>query len=80
MRGYLFLHPHIDPISLHHRRGKMLTLLTSNQRTIGFEAVIKRRPPKIENVLEFIRQCIEEDRYTLTTHALIRQKERDIHV
>ncbi len=41
---------------------------------------MKHRPPKLENVLEAIRNCIEEDRYTLTTHALIRKQERKFDV
>lgn len=40
----------------------------------------KQKPTKLENVLEHIKKCIEEDRYTLTTHALIRKQERKIDV
>lgn len=39
----------------------------------------KQKLPKLENVLETIKECIEKDRYTLTTHALIRQQERKIN-
>jgi Domain of unknown function (DUF4258) len=42
--------------------------------------VTDKKHPKIENVLEIIRKCIEENRYTSTTHALIRQQERKISV
>jgi len=41
---------------------------------------MKKRLPKLENVLETIRKCIEEDRYTLSTHALIRKEERKIDI
>ncbi len=40
----------------------------------------KKRQKKAENVLKLIRECIENDRYTMTTHALIRQSERKISV
>lgn len=40
----------------------------------------KKRPSKLENILEIIRKCIEEDRYTLTTHAFVRHREREISV
>lgn len=40
----------------------------------------EKRPQKLKNILDVIKLCIEEDRYTLTTHALIRQKERKINV
>lgn len=39
----------------------------------------KKKPPKIDNLLDIIRKCIEEDRYTVTTHAFIRQQERKIN-
>lgn len=38
------------------------------------------RPKKTENVLKLIKECIENDRYTMTTHALSRQLERKISV
>ena len=38
------------------------------------------RPKKKENIIELIRECIENDRYTMTTHALSRQSERKINV
>lgn len=44
------------------------------------KSIPKKRPKKVENVLELIRECIENDRYTVTTHALIRQSERKISV
>ncbi|MFI5343400.1 MAG: DUF4258 domain-containing protein [Chlamydiales bacterium] len=40
--------------------------------------VTKQRPPKIENLLEKIRECLEQKRYTHTEHAIVRQKEREI--
>jgi hypothetical protein len=40
----------------------------------------KKRPKKIENLLKLIRECLENERYTMTTHALIRQSERKISV
>lgn len=40
----------------------------------------KKKPHKLENLLEVIRECIKEDKYTLTTHALIRQNERKIDI
>lgn len=40
--------------------------------------VTKKRPPKIENLLEKIRECLEQKRYTHTEHAIIRQKKREI--
>lgn len=41
---------------------------------------MSKKQPKLENVLLRIRECIDEDMYTITTHALIRQKERKIKV
>lgn len=38
------------------------------------------RPKKIENVLEVIRNCLENDNFTMTTHALMRQSERKITI
>lgn len=38
----------------------------------------KDRPPKIANLLNEIRKCIEKNRYTQAEHALSRQKERKI--
>ncbi len=38
----------------------------------------KKRPAKIENLLEKIKECIEQNRYTHTEHALVRQAERKI--
>lgn len=40
----------------------------------------KKRQPKADNVLEMIRECLEQDKYTMTTHALIRQKDKNINV
>lgn len=40
----------------------------------------KHKKPKVEHVLETIRKCIEEDRYTMTKHAYIRHDERMISV
>ena len=40
----------------------------------------KKKPLKAENVLEMINKCLEEDKYTITTHAHIRQKERKINI
>lgn len=39
---------------------------------------MKKRPPKIENLLEKIKKCIEQKRYTQTEHAISRQNERDV--
>jgi len=36
------------------------------------------KAPKIENLLELIKTCIEESRYLDTSHADKRQKERKI--
>lgn len=36
------------------------------------------RPPKISNLLETIRKCLDEGRYLDTRHAFQRQAERDI--
>ncbi len=41
---------------------------------------MKKKPLKLENVLQVIRECIEEDNYTMTTHALLREKQRKIKV
>lgn len=38
----------------------------------------KERPPKIENLLEKIKDCLEKKMYTQTEHAIVRQKEREI--
>ena len=38
------------------------------------------RPKKEENVLKLIKKCIENDNYSMTTHALIRQTERRINL
>lgn len=38
----------------------------------------KKRPPKIENLLEKVKECLETKMYTLVDHALTRQKERKI--
>ncbi len=40
----------------------------------------KKKPQKIENVLSLIRECIEKEKYTFTTHALVRQGQRKINV
>jgi hypothetical protein len=40
--------------------------------------VTKKRSPKIENLLEKIKECLEQKRYTQTEHAIVRQKEREI--
>lgn len=40
----------------------------------------KKKPQKIANVLDLLRECIEKEKYTFTTHALERQKERKINV
>lgn len=39
-----------------------------------------KKPQKLECVLDVIKQHIREDRYTVTTHALTRQKERKINI
>lgn len=39
-----------------------------------------KRPKKLENVLEKIKECIELKRYTFTNHALQRVKERGIDI
>lgn len=36
------------------------------------------RPPKIDNLLEVVRKCIDEGRYLDTRHAFQRQAERGI--
>lgn len=36
------------------------------------------RPPKMSNLLEAIRKCVEEGRYRDTRHATQRQAERNI--
>lgn len=38
----------------------------------------KKRPPKITKLLEKIKECIEQKKYTHTEHAIVRQNERDI--
>lgn len=40
--------------------------------------VPKKRPPKIVNLLEKIKKCIEQKMYTHTGHAIIRKREREI--
>jgi hypothetical protein len=40
--------------------------------------VTKKRPPKIENLLEKIKECIDQKMYTQTEHAIVRQEERKI--
>lgn len=40
----------------------------------------KKKPLKLENVLKRIVECIEEDKYTMTTHAFNRHTERNITV
>jgi hypothetical protein len=40
--------------------------------------VTKKRPSKIENLLEKIKGCLEQKRYTQTEHAIVREKEREI--
>lgn len=37
-----------------------------------------KRPPKLENVLEVARNCIDAGKYLATFHAECRQLERDI--
>ena len=37
-----------------------------------------KRPPKLKNLLETVRICIEEDRFIDTRHSEERQAERDI--
>lgn len=39
---------------------------------------MKRKPEKIINLLTRIKECIDEGRYFVTTHAFIRQNERMI--
>lgn len=39
-----------------------------------------KRPKKLENVLDKIKDCIEKKRYTFTKHALQRVKERGIDI
>lgn len=39
-----------------------------------------RKPPKDENVLIKIRKCIEEDKYTISRHATLRQSERNVNL
>jgi Domain of unknown function (DUF4258) len=38
------------------------------------------RPDKLENVLEKIKECIMQKKYTFTKHALQRVKERGIDI
>lgn len=38
------------------------------------------KPQKAKNLLKLIRACIDEDKYTISTHALIRQSERKINL
>lgn len=40
--------------------------------------MLKKKTPKIKNLLEKIKDCIEQKRYTHTEHAHVRQKERTI--
>lgn len=40
--------------------------------------VIKKKPPKIENLLGKIKKCLDQNRYTQTEHAIHRQNERQI--
>jgi len=37
-----------------------------------------KRPPKLDNVLEIAKKCVEKGHYLPTFHAECRQKERDI--
>ena len=39
--------------------------------------LMKKKPLKLHDVLERIRECIEDDNYSLTTHALQRQKKEN---
>jgi len=39
-----------------------------------------KKPEKFENVLEEIKKCIQEGKYALTVHALVRQSERRINL
>ncbi len=38
----------------------------------------KKRPPKIENLLDKIKECIRQNMYTQVPHALVREEERKI--
>lgn len=38
----------------------------------------KQKPEKIKHIMDKIEECVEQDRYTFTFHALERQKERFI--
>jgi len=40
----------------------------------------KRKPEKLQNVLEKIKECIDKGKYILTLHALDRQNERTINL
>lgn len=42
--------------------------------------VTDKKPQKIKDLLETIKKCIETNRYTMTTHALVRHKERKIDI
>lgn len=42
--------------------------------------VVSVKLPKIEDVLTAIKECISEDRYTISTHALLRQNQRQINL
>lgn len=39
---------------------------------------MKKRPPKVEKLSQKIKNCIEQQRYTQTEHAIVRGKEREI--
>lgn len=40
----------------------------------------RKKPEKLQNVLEEIKKCIQEGKYILTVHALDRQNERTINL
>jgi len=40
----------------------------------------KNKPQKLENLLEAIKECLENGNYILTKHALLRQRERTINL
>lgn len=46
----------------------------------GLIVAKKIRPTKIKNLLEKIKECIEQKKYTQTEHAIVRGKEREVNL
>lgn len=57
------------------KNGNFVTIILE----ISKEQIVKK-PEQLENVLYKIKECIEEGKYMLVSHALDRQKERSINL